>query len=105
MFQVSLLDFDGNSYIAKYGSFKVGSADQNYKLSVSEYDTSSTLLDAFNWGSTVGDFQNGKEFSTKDSPNRGNAMDSSTGTTDMPCAEVYRSGKHINNCKIICKRI
>ena len=73
-FQVTLTDFKygkptviGNSYRAVYGSFSVGSESENYKLSIGQYDvTTSTLADGF----TSGD-HNGAPFSTSDRNNAG----------------------------------
>ena len=49
--QVSLLDWDGTSYVAYYNSFFVGSEESKYSLSLSGYDiVRSTLPDAFRSG-------------------------------------------------------
>ena len=57
----------GSSYIARYGSFSVGSESENYKLSIGQYDvTTSTLADGFTSGE-----HNGAPFSTSDRNNSG----------------------------------
>ena len=74
-FQIILTDFKegedgdptvpGSSYTARYGSFSVGSESENYKLSIGQYDvTTSTLAD----GLTSGE-HNGAPFSTSDQKN------------------------------------
>ena len=87
-FQVTLTDFKygkptviGNSYRAVYGSFSVGSESENYKLSIGQYDvTTSTLADGF----TSGD-HNGAPFSTSDRNNAGS------------CATDFFSGMNITS--------
>ena len=70
----------GNSYVARYGSFSVGSEDENYRLSIGQYDaTTSTLADGLTSGG-----HNGASFSTKDRDNDGD------GTRN--CANVFFSG-------------
>ena len=70
----------GNSYVARYESFSVGSEDENYKLSIGQYDaTTSTLADALSSGG-----HNGASFSTKDRDNDGDST--------RNCANVFFSG-------------
>ena len=52
----------GAAYTATYDNFRVGSEDEGYKLSLSGYDETSTLADAFTAGG-----HNGQRFSTFDS--------------------------------------
>ena len=76
----------GNSYVARYGSFSVGSESENYQLSIGQYDkTSSTLADGFISGG-----HNGASFSTKDRDNDGDST--------RNCANVFFSGIMIMNC-------
>ncbi|XP_071835331.1 uncharacterized protein [Apostichopus japonicus] len=60
------IEFDsksGQHYYAKYSSFSVGDVDTNFRLSVSGYDSSSTVgYDAMN-------NHNGREFTTRDRDN------------------------------------
>ena len=80
-FQVTLTDFKegedgeptvtGSSYTARYGSFSVGSESDNYKLSIGQYDvTTSTLADGFTSGE-----HNGAPFSTSDRNNAGSCAE------------------------------
>ena len=72
----------GSSYIARYGSFSVGSESENYKLSIGQYDvTTSTLADGFTSGE-----HNGAPFSTSDRNNAGScAKDLFSGMIDVGC--------------------
>ena len=71
----------GNSYRAIYGSFSVGSESENYKLSIGQYDvTTSTLADGFTSGG-----HNGAPFSTSDRNNAGS------------CATDFFSGMNITS--------
>ena len=86
--------------MANYGSFKVGSEADEYKLYLEGYDTSSTLLDAFNFKNS----QNGRPFSTKDRPNGAVAdaysvdqASQATIITQAPCAETFVSGESKQN--------
>ena len=79
--RVDLRDFEGNTAYAKYSSFAVGSASENYKLTIGGY------------GGTAGDAMtryNGMEFSTRD---RDNDVDSS-----RSCAETYKGSWWNKNC-------
>ena len=71
--------------MARYDSFSIGSEADEYKLQISGYDTSSTLLDALS-------SQNGQPFSTHDRPN--GATYSANGQN---CAERFVSGKYNEN--------
>ncbi|KAK3088663.1 hypothetical protein FSP39_022070, partial [Pinctada imbricata] len=55
--RIDLKDFDGNTRYAKYSSFKIGSRDEGYKLSLGSY--SGTAGDSLS-------YNNGMKFSTKD---------------------------------------
>ena len=79
--RVDLTDFEGNTAYAKYSSFAVGSASENYKLTVDGY--SGTAGDAMT-------YHNGMEFSTRD---RDNDVDSS-----KSCAERYKGSWWYNSC-------
>ena len=79
------MDFDGSTYVANYDSFKVGSEADEYRIYLEGYDTSSTLMDAFNFENS----QNGRPFSTKDRPNGATAT---VYTFDRPNAEVIGTG-------------
>ena len=82
----------GNSYVARYGSFSVGSEGKNYRLSIGQYDaTTSTLADGFISGG-----HNGASFSTKDRDNDGDGT--------INCANVFFSGITIIWRKIGFKR-
>ena len=78
--RVEIMDFDGNAVHAKYSSFAVGSASENYKLTVSGYS------------GTGGDGlsnNNGMGFSTyeRDNDNWPNS-----------CAQQYKGGWWYNSC-------
>lgn len=76
--------FSGNQFSwVKYGSFGLGAAVDDYTLSISMFDTSSTGGDSFT-------FHNGAKFSTPD-----NDVDTHTGDH---CAQTYKSGWWYHNC-------
>ena len=77
--------FPGNDQFrwVKYGSFGLGKDVDDYKLSISQYDTSSTGGDALST-------HDGNKFSTPD-----NDVDSYVG---INCAKLYRSGWWYRNC-------
>ena len=78
--QVSLLDWDNQEYVAIYNNFKIGSEDENYKLTLSGYDeTLSTMPDGFSIGNHIG-----AEFTTSDRDN-----DDDLGNN---CASTYSGG-------------
>lgn len=64
--RVDLMDFEGNTAYAKYSSFTVGAASENYKLTVDGY--SGTANDSFSNLS-------GNKFSTVDRDNDGSSHD------------------------------
>lgn len=71
---------------AKYGSFSLGTAAQNYKLHVSSFDAvESTIFDS------LASIHDGEDFSTPD-----NDVDSFVGTH---CAQDYSSGWWFKSCR------
>ena len=65
IFQVSLLDWDDQTYVAKYNNFYVASEKNKYRLQLSGYDSkTSNLPDAFASGG-----QANAMFSTVDEDN------------------------------------
>ena len=78
--RVDLMDFEGNTAYAKYSSFAVGSASENYKMTVGGY--SGTAGDAMA-------AHNGMEFSTRDRDN-----DRNSGS----CAETYKGSWWYSSC-------
>ena len=84
VFQVSLLDWDDNQYVAYYSSMKVENETYNYKLTLTGYDdVRSTLADSFTLGGHAT-----AEFTTsdKDNDNLGSGN----------CAETYSGGIFFN---------
>ena len=76
-----MLDFDGTAYTAYYDSFKVGSEDGGYRLTVSGYNrTKSTLADGLSAG---GHTQ--AAFTTMDKDN--------DGIDGMNCAQSFSGGE------------
>ena len=67
---------------SKYGSFSLGTDANDYKLSISNYDTTSSAGDAF-------EFHDGEFFSTPDE-------DNDSGTSH--CGSIYSSGWWYHNC-------
>ena len=85
--RVDLTDWDGRRYFALYDRFRVGPGP-DYRLSVSGFNSTSTLGDSLGHG-TDGE-ADGMRFSTSDhgSDNSGNNY----------CTERYRAGWWYNNC-------
>nr|XP_039260831.1 ficolin-2-like [Styela clava] len=79
--RVDLGDFNGNTAYAKYGTFSIASASENYRLLVGEYN--GTAGDSFTQ-------HNNMQFSTKYSDNDGWSSDS--------CAKKYKGAWWYRNC-------
>ncbi len=74
---VTMSDFEDNSYEANFASFSVGPESENYRLSVSGYDGTSSI----GYGLT---YHNGAPFTTYDNDNdehEGNCADNLLGNT------------------------
>ena len=83
--QVSILDWDDTEYVAYYSNFYIHSEAEDYRLSLSGYDSvRSTMPDAFAHGG-----HNNAPFTTFDRDNDNWANGN--------CASQYSGGKAIKN--------
>ena len=71
--RVDLADWEGNTAFAKYDQFTVGAEESDYTLSVSGYQSASTVGDSLK-------YQNGQRFSTPDKDND---------VSDIHCAVLF----------------
>ena len=78
--RVDLMDWEGNTRYAEYSQFAVGSADDNFRLSVSGYTG--------NAGDSLR-IHSGKQFSTKDEDHD---------TSYLHCAQRYRGAWWYTAC-------
>ena len=91
--RVDLMYANGTSVFAHYHTFHVANERDNYRLTVTDYDASSTIDDALGAGLSP---HNGQEFSTYDRDN--------DGSSELNCAEFLEfigaggGGWWYNNC-------
>jgi ficolin len=90
--QVELVDFEENTYLAEYSSFKVEGAEKMYSLTVNGFKSESTLQDSLS-------YHNGMGFSAKDKDNddfKGNCTQPHGGWWHNSCFQSNLFGNNFN---------
>jgi ficolin len=90
--QVELVDFEENTYVAEYSSFKVEGAEKKYSLTVNGFNNESNLQDSLS-------YHNGMGFSAKDKDNddfKGNCSQPHGGWWHNSCFQSNLFGNNFN---------